>query len=107
MMPSRLSYVWLAQRNGLGAGTAAELLRAFGSPEAVYAADRAALTASACPLRKAQVDTLCDKNTDEAARIIEQCTRAGIQILTILTVCARSPIRRLCSMCAEAGRILM
>lgn len=83
MMPSRLSYVWLAQRNGLGAGTAAELLRAFGSPEAVYAADRAALTASACSLRKAQVDTLCDKNTDEAARIIEQCTRAGIQILTI------------------------
>lgn len=83
-MSSRLSYVWLATRPGLGAAAAARLLEAFGSPEAVFAADREALTRlEACPLRKAQVDALCDKDTDGAARIIEQCTRDGIQIITL------------------------
>lgn len=83
-MSSRLSYVWLATRRGLGAGAAAGLLRAFGSPEAVFAADRAALTtARDCPLRKVQVDALCDKNTDEAERIVAQCARDGIQIITL------------------------
>ena len=83
-MSSRLSYVWLATRRGLGAGAAVGLLRAFGSPEAVFAADRAALTtARDCPLRKVQVDALCDKNTDEAERIVAQCARDGIQIITL------------------------
>lgn len=83
-MSSRLSYVWLATRRGLGAGAAAGLLRAFGSPEAVFAADRAALTtAKDCPLRKVQVDALCDKNTDEAERIVAQCAKDGIQIITL------------------------
>lgn len=83
-MSSRLSYVWLATRRGLGAGAAVGLLRAFGSPEAVFAADRASLTtARDCPLRKVQVDALCDKNTDEAERIVAQCAREGIQIITL------------------------
>lgn len=83
-MSSKLSYVWLATRPGLGAGAAAGLLRAFGSPEAVFAADRAALTtAKDCPLRKVQVDALCDKNTDEAERIVAQCAKDGIQIITL------------------------
>lgn len=83
-MSSRLSYVWLATRHGLGAGVAAGLLRAFGSPDAVFAADRAALTtAKDCPLCKVQVDALCDKNTDEAERIVAQCAKDGIQIITL------------------------
>ncbi|MFR5252703.1 MAG: hypothetical protein ACLTF5_07850 [Butyricicoccus sp.] len=41
-MPSRLSYVWLSLKRGLGSRTAAEVLDAFGSPEAVFAADRQA-----------------------------------------------------------------
>ena len=83
-MSSRLSYVWLATRPGLGAAVANGLLRALGSPEAVFAADRKALTTiEACPLRKAQVDVLCDKDTDGAARIIEQCAKDGIQIITL------------------------
>lgn len=83
-MSSRLSYVWLATRRGLGAGAASGLLRAFGSPEAVFAADRTALTtARDCPLRKVQVDALCDKSTDEAERIVAQCARDGIQIITL------------------------
>ncbi|MGO5028697.1 DNA-processing protein DprA [Candidatus Agathobaculum pullicola] len=83
-MSSRLSYVWLATRRGLGAGAAVGLLRAFGSPEAVFAADRTSLTtARDCPLRKVQVDALCDKNTDEAERILAQCAGDGIQIITL------------------------
>lgn len=82
-MPSRLSYVWLSERRGLGKYKAAELLRAFGSPDAVFAADREMLAASDCGLRKAQVDALCDKDTEAAERIIAQCAEQGIQIITI------------------------
>lgn len=46
-MPSRLSYVWLSLKRGLGSRTAAEVLDAFGSPEAVFAADRQALDSCA------------------------------------------------------------
>lgn len=83
-MSSRLSYVWLATRRSVSAGMAVGLLRAFGSPEAVFAADRAALTtAKDCSLRKVQVDALSDKNTDEAERILAQCAKDGIQIITL------------------------
>ena len=82
-MPSRLSYVWLSLRRGLGTRTAAELLRAFGSPDAVFAADRQTLIAAPCGLRKAQVDALCDKDTAEAERIIECCAKTGIQLITL------------------------
>ena len=81
-MPSHLSYVWLSQRQQVGPRMAAELLRAFGSPEAVYAADREALAKSPCGLRKVQVDALCDKDTGEAERIIEQCAKKDICIIT-------------------------
>ena len=81
-MPSHLSYVWLSQRQQVGPRMAAELLRAFGSPEAVYAADREALAKSLCGLRKVQVDALCDKDTGEAERIIEQCAKKDICIIT-------------------------
>ena len=69
-MPSRLSYVWLSLKRGLGSRTAAEVLDAFGSPEAVFAADRQALTAAPCELRKTHVDLLCDKDTSEAEQVI-------------------------------------
>ena len=82
-MPSRLSYVWLSQRRGLTPFNMAQLLRAFGSPDAVFAADRQALTAAPCALRKAQVDALCDKDTAEAEEIIERCARSDIRIITL------------------------
>ena len=82
-MPSRLSYVWLSQRRGLTPFNMAQLLRAFGSPDAVFAADRQALTAAPCDLRKAQVDALCDKDTAEAEEIIERCARVDIRIITL------------------------
>lgn len=82
-MPSRLSYVWLSLKRGLGSRTAAEVLDAFGSPEAVFAADRQALTAAPCELRKTHVDLLCDKDTSEAEQVIRSCTDKNIQIITI------------------------
>lgn len=82
-MPSRLSYVWLSRRRGLSPFQIAQVLRAFGSPEAVFAADREALVAAPCSLRKAQVDALCDKDTGEAERIIAQCAKADIRIITL------------------------
>ncbi|MDO4271248.1 MAG: hypothetical protein Q4C72_10060 [Eubacteriales bacterium] len=81
-MPAQLSYVWLSTRRGVGTQAVSELLRAFGSPEAVYAADREALM-TACPLRKAQVDALCDKELGEAERIVSQCAKKDIRIVTI------------------------
>lgn len=81
-MPSRLSYVWLSLRRGLGSRAAAEALRAFGSPDALYAADRKMLATAPCGLCKAQVDALCDKDTAEAERIIGECAERGIQIIT-------------------------
>ena len=81
-MPSRLSYVWLSLKRGLGS-PAAEVLDAFGSPEAVFAADRQALTAAPCELRKTHVDLLCDKDTSEAEQVIRSCTEKNIQIITI------------------------
>ena len=109
-MPSRLSYVWLSLKRGLGSRTAAEVLDAFGSPEAVFAADRQALTAAPCELRKTHVDLLCDKDTSEAEQVIRSCTEKNIQIITIGDSaypdrCGRSRIRRPCCMCADAGRI--
>ena len=82
-MPSRLSYVWLSLKRGLGSRTAAEVLDAFGSPEAVFAADRQALTAAPCELRKTHVDLLCDKDTSEAEQVIRSCMEKNIQIITI------------------------
>lgn len=109
-MPSRLSYVWLSLKRGLGSRTAAEVLDAFGSPEAVFAADRQALTAAPCELRKTHVDLLCDKDTSEAEQVIRSCTKRisrSLPSATALTrtACGRSRIRRPCCMCADAGRI--
>ena len=81
-MSSHLNYIWLSQRENIGPRMTAELLRVFGSPEAVYAADREMLTQSPCGLRKAQVDALCDKDTAAAERIIAQCARQDIRIIT-------------------------
>ncbi|MFR0941212.1 MAG: hypothetical protein ACLSF2_02115 [Butyricicoccus sp.] len=67
-MPSRLSYVWLSLKRGLGSRTAAEVLDAFGSPEAVFAADRQALTAAPCELRKTHVDLLATRIRPKQSR---------------------------------------
>ena len=72
----------VVRRPHVGPRIAAELLEAFGSPEAVFAADREALTRSSCGLTKAQVDALSDKDTGEAERIIADCAKKDIRLIT-------------------------
>lgn len=82
-MSALQSYLWLATLPGLGPQAANLAVQAFGSPDAVYAADRAALAASAAGLNRRQVECLMDKSLDRAGRIIEQCEKKGIRILTL------------------------
>ena len=82
-MSSHLSYVWLSRRPHVGPRIASEVLRVFGSPEAVFAAGREALTRAPCGLTKAQVDALCDKDTAEAEEIIAQCAQKDIRLITL------------------------
>lgn len=81
-MSARQIWLWLAECQGVGALAISGLLAAFGSPEAIYAADRKAL-ATAYPLRKTQVDALCDKSLARADRIAEECAKKNISILTL------------------------
>lgn len=81
-MSARILWLWLATRRNIGARTCAALLDHFGSVEAIYAADRRAL-AEAPGVTFAQVNTLCDKSTNEAARIVQDCEAHGIAVLTI------------------------
>ena len=105
-MPSRLSYVWLSLRRGLGSRAAAEALRAFGSPDALYAADRKMLATAPCGLCKAQVDALCDKDTAEAERIIGECAERGIQIITAGDSAYPDRLRAIADPPMADGRIL-
>lgn len=82
-MSARISWIWLAERQNIGAVTVAGLLEALGSADAVFAADRRTLTTCACVLSKRQVDALCDKDTSRAVLIIENCAKLGVSILTL------------------------
>ncbi|RKJ78246.1 DNA-protecting protein DprA [Butyricicoccus sp. 1XD8-22] len=81
-MSARVYWLWLATRPGVGARVAAELLEHFGNPEAIYAAKRGALLMG-CGLTAAQVDALSDKSLDGADRIMEECAKKDIHILTL------------------------
>lgn len=74
-------WVWLATRSGIGVRGRAELLRRFGTAERIYAMDRAALQAEE-GLRKSWLEPLLDKTLDGAERILAQCDRFDIRLLT-------------------------
>lgn len=81
-MAARVYWLWLSTRPGIGARAAGNLLDYFGSPEAVYAASRGALLM--CDgLTPAQINGLCDKNLNGADRLLEDCTKKNIRILTL------------------------
>ena len=79
---SNLKYwVWLSALRGLGGSAALELLHQFGSPESLYYADQE-------ELRQAGLDgrTLAaveDRSLSETDRILGECDRLGLRILTI------------------------
>ncbi len=74
-------WVWLATRSGIGVRGRAELLRRFGTAERIYAMDRAALQAEE-GLRQSWLEPLLDKSLDGAERILAQCDRFDIRLLT-------------------------
>ena len=79
---STLTYwLWLTTRPSLKPGEAARLADRFGGPEKVYFADPAEyeLAGLSAPLR----EELAAKGLDWPERILEDCARLGIRILTI------------------------
>ena len=73
-------WIWLAHRAGLGDRAKRILLEHFLDPEAVYFADEAALRqAELSPEAKA---ALLDKNLDSSEKILTDCRKLGLNILT-------------------------
>lgn len=76
-----ISYlIWLTTREGIRPEVAAGLLRHFGTAEAVYYADAGEYELLSLPARLSR--SLLDKNLDGAERVLEQCDRQGIFLLT-------------------------
>lgn len=74
-------FLWLTTRKGFQPREAGELLAHFGTPEAVYYADPEEY--ALLGLSQARRSALEDKNLDGAEKILEDCDREGIHILTI------------------------
>ena len=75
-------WVWLNECRGLTNRSRALLLDHFGSPEDVYYADEAEY-ALVEGLSKKQIELLADKSTDGADKILGDCQRLGLRILTM------------------------
>ena len=74
-------WIWLAHRPGLGPRTRVELLRHFRDPEAVYFADEEAL--GNLELSTEAKAALLDKDLDASEKILEQCRKKRLSILTL------------------------
>ncbi len=74
-------FLWLTTRKGFQPGEAGELLSRFGTPEAIYFAQREEYDLLGLPERKKQA--LEDKELGETEKILENCDRLGIHIMTI------------------------
>lgn len=79
---SNLKYwIWLAQRRGLTCQTAERVLEHFGSPEGAYFADRMEYSLVG-ELTPEALSSLEDKSLDQADRILGDCDRLGIRLMT-------------------------
>lgn len=74
-------WIWLAHRPGFGPRMKAELLEHFRDPEAVYFSDEKAL--GQLGLSTEAIAALLDKNLDSSEKILEQCRKKRLNILTI------------------------
>lgn len=74
-------WLWLTTRKGLQPKDSLALLGRFGTPEAAYFADRAEY--GLLPIPAAGRASLQDKGLDGAERILADCARLGIRILTL------------------------
>ncbi len=81
MEEKALYWIWLTQRRGLGPTRQRALLERFGRPDALYAADDAALARAGIPAAARQA--LLDKDLGPAQGIWARCRAGGIGILTL------------------------
>ena len=75
-------WIWLTQRKGIAGQTTVQILKRFGSPVQVHAADRAAYE-TVGGLSDSAIRSLLDKSLDGADRILGDCDRLGIRLLTL------------------------
>jgi DNA processing protein len=81
-MASLKYWIWLGSAAGVSPAAALALLRRFGSPERVYAADRAQYD-RVDELRKQELRGLEDKNLDPSEKALEKCAKMGCSVMTI------------------------
>ena len=74
-------WIWLATRKKIGNYKKRLLLDAFGTPEAVYLADKETLQ-SAVELSATELSSLDDKNLMEAESVLRKCDNKRISVLT-------------------------
>ena len=74
-------WIWLAHRPGFGSRTKVELLAHFRDPEAVYYADGETL--KQLNLSQDARVALMDKNLESSEKILEDCQKKRLNILTI------------------------
>lgn len=72
-------WLWLTGRAGVSAPRLVRLLERFGAPENIYFADPGEYEDLPAGLRRA----LEDKSLEETEKILEQCDRQGISLLTL------------------------
>lgn len=76
-------WIWLASCKGLGDKNKLALLNHFGDPEQIYFAKERDL--SSCEFLTAQaLEGLLDKNLTEAQKILEDCQKRDIQVMTFV-----------------------
>ena len=75
-------WLWLTTRKGLAGQNLKRVLEHFGSPEHVYFSDRAEYELVA-GVPRAAMQALQDKSLDGANRILGDCDRLGIRIMTM------------------------
>lgn len=73
-------WVWLTTRKGIGASGCARLLRHFGSAERIYECTRRQYEADE-QIERRYVESLCDKDLEEAEQILRRCDEADIRLL--------------------------
>lgn len=80
-MSRDLYWIWLSQRIGAGRGGFVELIEHFGSPENIYSADASELLQFRKNKWDKRIESLLDKNIDNAYNIEKYCTRNRITLL--------------------------
>lgn len=80
-MKRHLYWIWLSLRLGAGSNRFVNLIERFGSPEAIFDAEPEELLSLRRELGEKTVDSLLNRNLDQAYQIETYCATHGIHIL--------------------------